>query len=78
MEMILSSNPVHLVSLGHDLGIERGLAVARSFQIQLAELTFQSLGAFSVARIPPVVARRIVLLIISASRARSSTVLDTI
>jgi hypothetical protein len=78
MELNFSSNPIHLVSLGHDLGIERGLALARSSQIQLAELTFQSLGAFSVARIPPVVARRIVLLIISASRARSSTALDII
>src|SRR5205807_1755099 len=36
--------------LGHDLGIERSLAVARSFQLQLAKLAFQRLWLFPLRR----------------------------
>src|SRR5207302_4689336 len=49
--------------LGHDLGIEAGLAVARRLQLQFAEVALESFLAFPVARVAPVVARRIVLLV---------------
>jgi hypothetical protein len=42
---------------------ERGLAVARSLQLQLAELALQGFWAFPVARVASVVARRVVLLV---------------
>src|SRR5437899_15417 len=61
-DLVVEPRPARL-ALGHDLGIERGLAVAWSFQIQLAKVPFQSLGAFPVTRVAPVVACRIVLLI---------------
>src|ERR1019366_8093971 len=61
-DLVVEARPARL-SLGYDLGIERGPAVARSFQLQFAKLTLQCLLAVSVARVAPVVARRVVLFV---------------
>jgi len=49
--------------LGHDLRFEGGLAVAGRLQLQLAEVAVQVFAAFSVARVAPMVAGRVVLLV---------------
>jgi hypothetical protein len=46
--------------LRRNLGIERGLAIARRLQFQLAEVALQDLGGFSIARVAPLVARRVI------------------
>src|SRR6266849_6739967 len=46
-----------------DPKIERGFTIARSLQLQFPEITLQGFWAFPVARVAPVVARRVVLLI---------------
>ena len=62
--MILSSKPVQRVCpLATILRFERRLAIPRRLQLQLAEVALQCLGAFPVARVASVVARRIVLLV---------------
>src|SRR5580658_4366556 len=61
-DLVVEARPARL-SLGYDLGIERGSAVARSFQLQFAKLPLQCLLAVSVARVAPVVTRRVVLLV---------------
>src|ERR1700693_230441 len=43
-DLVVKAGPARL-ALGHDLGIERSLAVARSFQLQLAKLTLPGLLA---------------------------------
>src|SRR5947199_9536962 len=49
--------------LRHDLRLEAPLAVPRRLQLDLAEIPFYRLRAGSVARVPTVVSRRIVLLV---------------
>jgi len=61
-DLVVEARPACL-PLGHNLGIERGLAIARSLQLQLTELALQGFLAFPVARAAPVVARRVVLLV---------------
>src|SRR5437016_129780 len=61
-DLVVEAGPARL-PLGHDLGIEAGLAVARRLQLQFAEVALESFLAFPVARVAPVVARRIVLLV---------------
>ena len=60
----MSSKPVQRVCpLATILGSNVALPVARRLQLQLAEVALQSLLAFPVARVAPVVARRVVLLV---------------
>ena len=59
-DLVVEAGPARL-PLGHYLGVERGFVVARRFQFQLAEVALQRFWAFPVARVPPVVARPIVL-----------------
>jgi hypothetical protein len=49
--------------LRDDPRLEAAVAIARRFQIQLAELAFQFLPAAAISRIAAVVARRVVLLV---------------
>ena len=52
IEIILSSNPVQRVCrLATIFGLERGLTVARSLQLQLAEVALQMFAGRAVARV---------------------------
>src|SRR5258705_8892684 len=64
IEMILSSKPVQRVCpLATILGSNVALRSRGVSNSQFPKLTFQCLLAFSVARVAPVVARRVVLLV---------------
>ncbi len=61
-DLVVEAGPARL-PLGHDPGLEGRFAVAGRLQLQLAEVALQGFRAFPVARVAPVVARRVVLLV---------------